>query len=139
GSMISASLLGALAGSDALPFTRESYEQAIGAGGRGVKASLAAFGASFDRARDITNTPPLGDKIAEPKAAETGSGAAAKVSGPESLLKGWQDLAARVDALPLSLRDMAFRGLKKVVDYQDIAYGGEYLDRLDRAVALDSA
>ncbi|WP_287391409.1 indolepyruvate oxidoreductase subunit beta family protein, partial [Mesorhizobium sp.] len=61
------------------------------------------------------------------------------VSGPESLLKGWQDLAARVDALPLSLRDMAFRGLKKVVDYQDIAYGGEYLDRLDRAVALDSA
>ena len=51
GSMISASLLGALAGSDALPFTRESYEQAIGAGGRGVKASLAAFAAAYDRAR----------------------------------------------------------------------------------------
>ncbi|GLS38959.1 indolepyruvate oxidoreductase [Mesorhizobium tianshanense] len=139
GSMISASLLGALAGSDALPFTRESYEQAVSAGGRGVKASLAAFVASFDRARGITNTPPPGDKIAGPKAAETGSGAAAKVSGPENLLKGWQDLAARVDALPLPARDMAFRGLKKVVDYQDIAYGGEYLDRLDRAVALDNA
>ncbi|TIS67527.1 indolepyruvate oxidoreductase subunit beta family protein [Mesorhizobium sp.] len=139
GSMISASLLGALAGSDALPFTRESYEQAIGAGGRGVKASLAAFGASIDRARRITNAPPPGEKAVEPKAAETGSGAAAKVSGPEGLLQGWLDLAARVDALPLSLRDMAFRGLKKVVDYQDIAYGGEYLDRLDRAVALDSA
>ncbi|TJW57768.1 MAG: hypothetical protein E5V97_34655, partial [Mesorhizobium sp.] len=48
GTMISASLLGALAGSDALPFPRESYEQAIGAGGRGVKASLAAFGAACD-------------------------------------------------------------------------------------------
>ncbi|TGV95899.1 2-oxoacid:acceptor oxidoreductase family protein, partial [Mesorhizobium sp. M2E.F.Ca.ET.154.01.1.1] len=35
GTMISASLLGALAGSDALPFTRESYEQAVSAGGRG--------------------------------------------------------------------------------------------------------
>ncbi|RWQ36787.1 MAG: indolepyruvate oxidoreductase subunit beta family protein [Mesorhizobium sp.] len=137
GSMISASLLGALAGSDALPFTRESYEQAVSAGGRGVKASLAAFGASFDRARGITNAPPLGEKAAEPKAVEIGS--AAKVSGPESLMKGWQDLAARVDALPLPLHDMAFRGLKKVVDYQDIAYGGEYLDRLDRAVALDNA
>ncbi|AZN97716.1 indolepyruvate oxidoreductase subunit beta family protein [Mesorhizobium sp. M9A.F.Ca.ET.002.03.1.2] len=139
GSMISASLLGALAGSDALPFTRESYEQAVSAGGRGVKASLAAFGASYDRARDITSAPAPGDKTAEPGVAETGSGAAAKVSGPESLLRGWQDLAARVDALPLPARDMALRGLKKVVDYQDIAYGGEYLDRLDRAVALDSA
>ncbi|RWK43803.1 indolepyruvate oxidoreductase subunit beta family protein [Mesorhizobium sp.] len=139
GSMISASLLGALAGSDALPFTRESYEQAIGAGGRGVKASLAAFGAAFDRARGITNTPPPGEKAAQPQAAGPGLGTAAEVSGPESLLKGWQGLAARVDALPLALRDMAFRGLKKVVDYQDIAYGGEYLDRLDRAVVLDSA
>ncbi|MET3578433.1 indolepyruvate ferredoxin oxidoreductase beta subunit [Mesorhizobium robiniae] len=137
GSMISASLLGALAGSDALPFTRESYEQAVSAGGRGVKASLAAFGAAFDRARGITNTPPLGEKAAEPKAIETG--ATAKVSGPENLLKGWQDLAARVAALPLPLRDMSLRGLKKVVDYQDIAYGGEYLDRLDRAVILDKA
>ncbi|TIO07633.1 indolepyruvate oxidoreductase subunit beta family protein [Mesorhizobium sp.] len=139
GSMISASLLGALAGSDALPFTRESYEQAIGAGGRGVKASLAAFGAAYDRARGIASAPAPGDRIAEPKAAETGSGAAAKVSGPESLLKGWQALAARVDALPEPVRDMALRGLKKIVDYQDIAYGGEYLDRLDRAVALDDA
>ncbi|RVC39996.1 hypothetical protein EN779_37385, partial [Mesorhizobium sp. M4B.F.Ca.ET.088.02.2.1] len=52
-------------------------------------------------------------------------------------LKGWQELAARVGALPEPVRDMAERGLKKVVDYQDIAYGGEYLDRLDKAVALD--
>jgi len=59
------------------------------------------------------------------------------VSGPESLLQGWQGLAARVASLPEPLRDMAERGLKKVVDYQDIAYGGEYLDRLDKAVALD--
>ncbi|RWD70706.1 indolepyruvate oxidoreductase subunit beta family protein [Mesorhizobium sp.] len=136
GTMISASLLGALAGSDALPFTRESYEQAIGAGGRGVKASLAAFGAACDRARGIA-TAPAGDKSARPSAAEPKS--TAKVSGPETLLKGWQQLAARVAALPQPLRDMAERGLKKVVDYQDIAYGGEYLDRLDKAFALDDA
>ncbi|MER8597094.1 indolepyruvate oxidoreductase subunit beta family protein [Mesorhizobium sp. M1339] len=137
GSMISASLLGALAGS-ALPFTRESYEQAIGAGGRGVKASLAAFAAAYDRARAIASAPS-GDKTAQPAAAETRSAAATNVSGPESLLKGWQQLAARVAALPLPVHDMALRGLKKVVDYQDIAYGGEYLDRLDRAVVLDNA
>ena len=32
---------------------------------------------------------------------------------------------------------MALRGLRKVVDFQDMRYGVEYLDRLDRAVALD--
>jgi indolepyruvate ferredoxin oxidoreductase beta subunit len=135
GSMISASLLGALAGSDALPFTRESYEQAVSAGGRGVKASLAAFGAAFDRARGTGQPAP---KAAEPKVAEPVPGAG-QVSGPQNLLKGWQALAARVDALPEPVRDMALRGLRKVVDYQDIAYGGEYLDRLDRAVVLDNA
>ena len=51
GSMISASLLGALAGSGALPFPRESYEQTILASGRGVKASLAAFAGGFEGAR----------------------------------------------------------------------------------------
>ncbi|AZO26191.1 indolepyruvate oxidoreductase subunit beta family protein [Mesorhizobium sp. M1B.F.Ca.ET.045.04.1.1] len=137
GTMISASLLGALAGSDTLPFTREGYEQAIGAGGRGVKPSLAAFGAAYDRARGIA-TAPVGEKAAtKPAAFETKS--TANVSGPETLLKGWQELAARVAALPEPVRDMAERGLKKVVDFQDIAYGGEYLDRLDRAVALDNA
>ena len=50
GSMISASLLGALAGSGALPFPRESYERRSRASGRGVKASLAAFAGAYDRA-----------------------------------------------------------------------------------------
>ncbi|TJW01162.1 MAG: indolepyruvate oxidoreductase subunit beta family protein [Mesorhizobium sp.] len=134
GTMISASLLGALAGSDALPFARESYEQAICGGGRGVKASLAAFAAAYDRARGI-GAAPAGEQAA--KHAVTEAKSMAKVRGPEILLKGWQELAARVGALPEPVRDMAERGLKKVVDYQDIAYGGEYLDRLDKAVALD--
>ncbi|TGQ65084.1 MAG: indolepyruvate oxidoreductase subunit beta family protein [Mesorhizobium sp.] len=135
GSMISASLLGALAGSGALPFTRESYEQAIGSGGRGVKASLAAFTAAYDRARGTAGPAP---KPAEPNVAEPAPGAG-QVSGPQNLLQDWQALAARIDLMPLAVRDMALRGLRKVVDYQDVAYGGEYLDRLDKAVALDDA
>ncbi len=34
---------------------------------------------------------------------------------------------------------MAQRGLRKVVDFQDEAYGQEYLDRLERAVERDKA
>ena len=137
GTMISASLLGALAGSDTLPFTRESYERAIGSGGRGVKASLAAFGAAYDRAHGIAAAPTGAKAQTKPAAPDIRS--TARVSGPEALLKGWGELAARVAALPEPVGDMAERGLRKVVDFQDIAYGGEYLDRLDKAVALDNA
>jgi indolepyruvate ferredoxin oxidoreductase beta subunit len=51
GSVISSSLLGALAGSEALPFTREDYEEAVKASGRGVEPSLAAFALGFEAAR----------------------------------------------------------------------------------------
>ncbi len=47
GSVISASLFGALAGSGVLPFPRESFEATIAAGGRGAAQSLKAFNAGF--------------------------------------------------------------------------------------------
>lgn len=136
GSMISASLLGALAGSGALPFPRQSYEQAVSAGGRGVKASLAAFAGAFERVRG--GADPVASGAGSTKEPAGPAARSAAVSGPARLLSGWQALTNRVAALPEPVRDMARRGLQKVVDYQDLAYGREYLDRLDQAVALDS-
>ncbi|MBS3650503.1 indolepyruvate oxidoreductase subunit beta family protein [Pseudaminobacter sp. 19-2017] len=164
GSVISASLLGALAGSGALPFSRETYEQAILAGERGVKASLAAFAAAYDRAADVSSskpderarsvisppplTPPHKDEGLEVGASDGGSGSQVRggtavskqgVSGPASQVAGWYAQLARVSRLPEPVREMAIRGLKKVVDYQDLAYGADYLDQLDRAIAFDDA
>ncbi|HYH21804.1 MAG TPA: indolepyruvate oxidoreductase subunit beta family protein [Azospirillum sp.] len=51
GSVISAALFGALAGSQALPFERAQFEAAIRRGGVGVEASLAAFSAGYERAQ----------------------------------------------------------------------------------------
>ena len=50
GSVISASLFGALAGSGALPLTREQFEAPIRAFGRSVEPSLAAFAAGLEAA-----------------------------------------------------------------------------------------
>ncbi|HEY9347668.1 MAG TPA: 2-oxoacid:acceptor oxidoreductase family protein, partial [Inquilinus sp.] len=50
GSMISAAMFGALAGTGVLPFPRDAFEATIRAGGRGVEPSLAAFRAACDRA-----------------------------------------------------------------------------------------
>ena len=78
GSMISASLLGALAGSGALPFSRESYEHTIAASGRGIKASLVAFAGAFERARGDDACP------AAEAGAEAGITAPTRsVSGPD--------------------------------------------------------
>src|SRR5215213_6093330 len=48
GSVISAVLFGALAGSGVLPFPRQAFEGAIRRGGKGIQASLAAFTAGFE-------------------------------------------------------------------------------------------
>ncbi|MDB5583119.1 MAG: putative indolepyruvate:ferredoxin oxidoreductase oxidoreductase protein [Bradyrhizobium sp.] len=57
GSVISAVLLGAIAGSGALPFSRESYEAAIRAAGIAVATNLAGFAAGYDGARTAPAAP----------------------------------------------------------------------------------
>jgi len=131
GSMISASLFGALAASGALPFNRESYESVLNSSGRGAAASMRAFGAAYDQ------TSKAGQ--AEPAAATEARPIGKQAKGPPRLLAKWQQLNARVAAYPMPVQDMALRGLRKVTDYQDLAYGSEYLDRLDLAVKADLA
>ena len=131
GSVISASLFGALAGSDALPFPRAAYEDAIRASGRGVDASLRAFAEAYARTQD-----PGAE--AQTEAAEAAPPpTAVEPTGPKRLLAQWAPLAARRDALPGNVRANAAAGLRKSVEFLDIGYGAEYLDRLDRALKLD--
>jgi indolepyruvate ferredoxin oxidoreductase beta subunit len=132
GSVISSSLFGALAGSGALPFERETFEDAIKASGRGVKASLRAFAAGFDAARNGVVATPAATK------AEPAPAANAPV-GPHELLERWRTLEARAMAMPEAARSMALTGLRAVVDFQDLDYGAEYLDRLERVFAADEA
>lgn len=127
GSVISASLFGALAGSGALPFPRAAFEDAIRAGGKGVEASLRAFAAGFDAARAGVEPARTAPAFAPARAPQ----------GPAPLLAAWARLEARVGALPEPLQAMALAGLRKVVEFQDPDYGAEYLDRLDRIRAMD--
>lgn len=122
GSVISASLFGAIAGSGTLPFPRESFAAVIEASGRGVEPSLRAFEAGA--AGDI----PAADESARREAGPR---------GPARLIAQWTALEARLEELPAPVREMAAVGLRHVVDFQDPAYGTEYLDRLERAVAVD--
>ncbi len=129
GSVISASLFGALAGAGCLPFARADFEQAIRDGGKGVEPSLRAFAAAYDVAQG-------GEPV---QAATPRRAAPAAPTGPAKLLQEWGALEGAVDDLPQQVQDMARAGLRKVVDFQDVAYGRLYLDQLDRVLARDTA
>jgi indolepyruvate ferredoxin oxidoreductase beta subunit len=130
-SHISASMFGALAGSGALPFERASFEDTIRASGRGVDASLAAFADAFDASQSAQepaeDTAPADDT---PKRA---------LHVPARQKQAWDALAARLSELPEGAREMGLHGLEKVVDFQDTAYGHEYLDLLTRTAGDDTA
>lgn len=126
GSVISSSLLGALAGSGVLPFEREAFESAIRDGGKGVEASLSAFEAGFEAAQ--SNAETLQEK--------TGASPPG-ITGPEPMMTELRSLMGRIDAFPAAVRSMARAGLSKVVDFQDCAYGAAYLDRLEAILEQD--
>jgi len=129
GSVISASLFGALAGSEALPFPREAFEAAIRKGGKGVEPSLRAFDVGYKAAQ--------GGIVAPSKAAPKPAISAPK--GPKKLLAAWGELQARADLLPQDVAVFARAGLKKVTEFQDLAYGRAYLDRVQTVLAQDRA
>ena len=141
--MISASLLGALAGNAARP--RKSYEQTIPSG-RCIRASLTAFAGAFERARGGVasaarpNVPGVlrdhaGALARRVRPTRRGCRIRRRQGDrPGGLLNGWKALTARVDDCP-SHRDMASRGQKKVVDYQ--ASPTEEYPTVSAAVALD--
>jgi len=118
GSVISAVLFGALAGSKALPMQRMAFEAAIHRGGVGVKQSIAAFGAGFAAAEGGPST------VTVP--------AIAKVTSP-----ALSSLFAEADAYSDPARMFAYAGIERLADYQDIAYAREYLDRLKPIAETD--
>lgn len=130
GSVISATLFGAIAGSGALPFPREAFEEAIRAGGVGVDASLRAFDAAYDC---LEETPAREE--AEEERQET---LPLLQGGTEAAQEKYRALCERAGAsFPDRLQPILRAGLNRTIDFQDVAYGEEYLDRLEEVLALD--
>lgn len=128
GSVISASLFGAIAGSGALPFTRDDYEQTIRRAGVGVEASLRAFALGFDAAAQAapkpasidTNrpSPDVPDRAANPQI--------------QRLL---DDLKQN---FPIQAQPMMAAGLRRTLEFQDLRYAQEYLEHMRGLCTLDA-
>jgi indolepyruvate ferredoxin oxidoreductase, beta subunit len=128
GSVISATMFGALAATGKLPFPRSAFEAAVRLGGTGVEGSLRAFSAAFDQ----TNAKPI-----EPIRRQSEK---RFIVWPEAT--GNQELdriGARIRDFPPLTRPMLSAGSHKLVDYLDPAYALEYLDRVGLLWDLDRA
>ena len=123
GSVISAVLFGALAGTGVLPFSRAQFEATIERGGVGVKPSLRAFGGAFERARMEGEPAQEAAALSQREPAPTHPAVRALV---ERVRK---DFAA-------PLQPTLLEGVRRLIDYQDTDYAATYLDRVQAVQAI---
>ncbi len=127
GSVISASLFGAIAGSAALPFPREAFEATIRRGGVGVDASLKAFALGFDAAAGAPESP-LHVDTSRPVESVPDTASHPRVRALLDELKA---------TFPASTQPMLVAGLRRTLDFQDLAYAKQYLDHMKAIHTLD--
>lgn len=124
-SLISAVLLGAIAGSDALPLRRSSFVEVIQSSGIAVEANLRGFGRGCNDAET---------------AAQAGAPSAAPRPTPHVARGGAADVFDRVrDDFPAPTREVLRNAVLRLVDYQDELYAQLFLDRLEPVRDLDAA
>ena len=153
GTIINAVLFGAMAGTGALPLTREACEAAIKKHGKGAEASLRGFAAGYAKASGEVTTPTLaaGAAALPPEGEQF-----APWGGPAALMrnevraeqKRWRgnpdpqanSLTERVrNTFPAECQRIIAEGVSRLIDYQDTAYAMDYLDRLEPVLRADRA
>ncbi|WP_077000361.1 indolepyruvate oxidoreductase subunit beta family protein [Variovorax sp. KK3] len=132
GTVVSAVMLGAIAGSGLLPFPREAYEHVVGGGkapeklGRMAAASLRGFAQAFD----IVHSPREQAAMVSRLLATT----------EQDAPMADQPLPPAIAQLfPPPVHAMLSLGYARVLDYQDAAYAQRYVDRLQHVLAAERA
>lgn len=115
GTVINAVLFGAMAGSGALPLSREACEAAIRGAGKGADASLRGFASGYAHA--------------------SGEKAQASATPQAAPLAAANDRVRR--EFPAALHELLDEAVARLTDYQDAAYAATYLDRLRGVFAVD--
>ena len=115
GTVISAVLFGAIAGSGALPLSRAACEDAIRKVGTGAEPSLRGFALGYAHS----------------------SGEAAPMAAAEAKRLRAEPVERVRKVFPAETHPILEEGAARCVDFQDCGYGNLYLDRLDPIMKLD--
>jgi indolepyruvate ferredoxin oxidoreductase beta subunit len=120
GTVVSAVMLGAVAGSGLFPMPRDAYEAAIAESGKGVAASLRGFAAAFD-------------------AIAVASGQMRAAREVVASIEGNALAATRSEEWPAPVAEFANLGVERLRSYQGRAYADLYRRRLARVIAAERA
>jgi indolepyruvate ferredoxin oxidoreductase, beta subunit len=128
GTIVSAVMLGAVAGSGLFPFQRSAYEAVIGDGSGASAASLRGFAKAFDLVNAAT---PATLQPIHTKHMLSNS----ELLVPHSIgLK--PDLASK---FPVQAHEMLALGHTRMLEYQGAAYAQLYVDRLHKVLQAEQA
>jgi indolepyruvate ferredoxin oxidoreductase beta subunit len=123
GTVVSAVMLGAIAGSGLLPFARRDYETVIGESGGSAKASLRGFALAFDAVQAQRAQTAYVEQVL----ADGPAPAPQQARLPDALRREF----------PLEAHGLMALGHARVCEYQDAAYGERYATRLRRVLAAE--
>lgn len=123
GTVVSATLLGCIAGSGALPFARADFEAIIGQGGNTAQASLRGFALGFDAvAQQRAQIRVIEDSLLT----------------SELAMHAAQGLQADLATIfPQNVHDLLVLGHARMLEYQGAGYAKLYTDRLKRVLAAE--
>ena len=121
-SVISSVLLGAVAGSGALPFSKDAFVSIIAEAGVAVDANLKGFHAGYEHAQKQQKENDKPALVAD--------------VGPAH--KNMQTLLDRIQAeFPAQTHEIIRAAISKLADYQDVGYAEDYLRRLQPVLRAD--
>jgi indolepyruvate ferredoxin oxidoreductase beta subunit len=129
GTLVSAVMLGAMAGSGLLPFSREHYETVLAGPSKAAQASLRGFASAFDLVTRQREQAQYVEQVMKPAAP-----APSESSSSSAVLPG--DVAAK---FPAALHPLIGLAHQRLVEYQGPAYARLYVQRLERLMAAESA
>ncbi|MDB5874434.1 MAG: indolepyruvate ferredoxin oxidoreductase beta subunit-like protein [Ramlibacter sp.] len=133
GTVVSAVMLGAVAGSGLFPFAREDYEHAVRAGGgKSAEASLRGFAEAY--ARVSTNAGCHAGPDPASTVAQHDDGLRVKPAMTNSL-----PARTSLGEFPPQVQDMLTLGHARMLEYQGQAYADLYLRRLQKVLDAERA
>ncbi len=123
GTVVSATMLGCIAGSGALPFPRASYEAVIAEGAGTAKASLRGFSLGFDAVSQQREQLRVASDL---------------LSFSEQTIDNIRrPIPDFSHEFPAPMHELLRLGVERLVDYQDVAYAELYIKRLQKVLAAE--
>lgn len=159
GTVVSAVMLGCIAGSGALPLAREHFDAVLAGEGATAKASRRGFDLGFSAVARSTNTewrsvsrqsggvsggvdvapgassgrpPPTSVAVAEASRSSAAAG-----TEPSLMARASTQARAQAEVFPEAVRPLAALGIDRLIDYQGAGYAALYVDRLQRVLQAE--